>query len=141
MIYLIIILVAGVLLFMVVSAGSQNLPAKSAPAKSRVDKAEIGRRWKTIQMVSRTGASGLRNSVMEADKLLDYVMKQMGYPGETMADRLKVAQRGFSDRDGVWRAHKLRNAMAHDIEFDLVSSQAQEAINDIGRALKDLEVI
>lgn len=141
MIYLVIILVVGLLLFMVVSSGGKSSPSKTGRTQKRVDKAEIARRWKTIQMVSKTGASGLRNSVMEADKLLDHVMKQMGYPGDTMAERMKIAGREFTDRDGVWRAHKLRNAMAHEIEFDLVSSQAHEAIREFERALKDLKAL
>lgn len=142
MIFLVIILVAAFLLFAVISssANKKTFSGKQS-TKSHIDKAEIGRRWKTIQMVSKTNASGLRSSVLEADKLLDYVMKKLGYPGDTMADRLKIAQKEFSNRNNVWRAHKLRNSMAHDVDFDLVSSQAKEAINDFGQALKDLKVL
>ena len=143
MIYLmIIVLVGGLLIFAVITAkGSNKAKSPSYGRRSTVDKTQIQAKWQSIQAVSKSGASGLRNSVLEADKLLDYVMKQQGYPGETMADRLRVAQKEFSNRDAVWRAHKLRNSMAHDIDFDLVKSQAMGALNDFERALKELKAL
>jgi hypothetical protein len=142
MIYImVVVLVAGILLFTVVSSGKGASGQVGRGGGGKVDKAEISRRWKTIQMVSKSGASGLRSSVLEADKLLDYVMKKQGYNGETMAERLKSAQREFTNRDSVWRAHKLRNTMAHEVDFDLVPSQANEAIRDFERAIKDLKAM
>lgn len=65
-------------------------------------------------------------------------MKSQGYSGEVMAERLKQAQTKLSDRNAVWSAHKLRNALAHEVGFDLVASQAQEALRAFERGLKDL---
>jgi hypothetical protein len=140
-IYLLLILVAGIVLFTVVTSTTKHPSSKPGRARGSVDRSEIQHRWESIHTVASSGASGLRNSIMEADKLLDYVMKKLGYPGETMAERLKVAQRELSNRDGVWRAHKLRNAMAHEVGFDLVSSQANEALREFEQALKDLKAL
>lgn len=145
MIFLILILVAGLMLFALVESGSRKRFGKSGRpvASSRgyrgsVDQSEITARWHTIMATSATGASGLKSSLNEADKLLDHVMKQLGYPGEVMSDRLKLAGPRFTNRDAVWRAHKLRNALAHEVNFDLVPSQAKEALRDFERGLKDL---
>jgi hypothetical protein len=58
-----------------------------------------------------------------------------------MGERLKSARPRFADRglyDALWRAHKLRNALAHEVGFDLVPSQAKEALRDFERGLKYL---
>jgi hypothetical protein len=68
-------------------------------------------------------------------------MRSSGLSGDTMGDRLKNARSRFADRsiyDGVWRAHKLRNALVHEVGFDLVSTQAKEALSDFERGLKTL---
>ena len=109
-IFLAIIFVAGLILYGVIESGYGKKRKGGRPvASSRgyrgfVDQREIKARWHTIMTTSESGASGLKNSINEADKLLDHVMKQLGYPGEKMADRLKLAGPRFNDRDTVWRA-------------------------------------
>ena len=142
--FLVIILVAGVILYAVVESGGSkkrryNRPvASSRGYRGAIDQSEIKARWSTISAAANTGASGLKSSINEADKLLDHVMKQVGYPGDKMAERLKLAGPRFTDQNAVWRAHKLRNVLAHEIGFDLVPSQAKEALKDYEQALKDL---
>ncbi len=144
--FLLVALLAGVILYAVVINGTPKRKYTRTVASSRgyrghVDQSEIKSRWETIMHVSNTGASGLKSSLNEADKLLDHVMKQLGYGGEKMADRLKLAGPRFTDQNAVWRAHKLRNALAHEVGFDLVPSQAKEALNDFEQALKDLQAM
>jgi hypothetical protein len=79
--------------------------------------------------------------VSEADKLFDHYLLQTGLARSSMGERLKAARPRFSSYeiyDAVWKAHKLRNALAHDVGFDLVASQARQAVADFGRGLKDL---
>jgi len=133
---LVIILIAAILIYAVMLG--QSKPKLMRLKTGVVDKDMIAGRWNTIKLTSESGPSGLKNSVNEADKLLDFAMKQLGFPGETMGERLKVADRNFSNRNKVWEAHKLRNSMAHDIDFDLVPSMAKEALKSFERALKDL---
>lgn len=114
-------------------------PRKGAAA---LDRELIITRWQAIEAGAGSGGAGLKNAVMEADKLLDYAMKGLGFPGETMGERLKSGQSSrFSDLNAIWRAHKLRNAFAHEVGADLVASQANEALRDFERGLKDLGVL
>ncbi len=80
-------------------------------------------------------------AVIEGDKLLDKAMMEMGVPGKTMGDRLKRAGEKFTDVNAVWRAHKLRNVIAHEEAFDLSYRQASNAIAIYKQALKDLGAI
>lgn len=103
-----------------------------------VDRALVAERWQVIQTSASVPGSGLKQAVSEADKLLDYALKQLNYPGETMADRLKKAESRLSNHNAVWRAHKLRNMIAHEVGFEFSASEGQEALASFERALRDL---
>ena len=80
-------------------------------------------------------------SVIDADKLLDKAMNEMGLPGKTMGERLKKSGDKFSDINAVWKAHKLRNALAHEDDLEITYRQAQAALAIYKQALKDLGAI
>lgn len=79
--------------------------------------------------------------IIEADKLLDKAMVEMGVPGKTMGDRLKRRGDKFEHLNAVWRAHKIRNAIAHEAGFEISYKQAANALNVYKQALKDLGAI
>ncbi|MBR5027323.1 hypothetical protein IKX64_01895 [Candidatus Saccharibacteria bacterium] len=80
-------------------------------------------------------------SIIEADKLLDKALMEVGLVGKTMGDRLKKSNDRFSDINAVWHAHKLRNAIAHDADFEIGFTQAKNALSTYKQALKDLGAI
>ncbi len=80
-------------------------------------------------------------SIINGDKLLDKAMIEMGVPGKTMGDRLKKIGSKFTQLDSVWRAHKLRNIIAHESDYDLSYRQAANALAIYKQALKDLGAI
>jgi hypothetical protein len=80
-------------------------------------------------------------SIIEADKLLDKALMEVGLVGKTMGDRLKKSNGRFSDINAVWHAHKLRNAIAHDADFEIGFTQAKNALSTYKQALKDLGAI
>ena len=77
-------------------------------------------------------------SILNADKLLDKALVEMGVPGKTMGERLKRIPSKFTDINGVWRVHKLRNALAHESDFEVSWRQASNALRIYKQALKDL---
>ncbi len=80
-------------------------------------------------------------TIIEADKLLDKALIEMGVPGKTMGDRLKRSGDKFEKLNAVWRAHKLRNAIAHESGFEISYKQAFNALAIYKQALKDLGAI
>ena len=58
-----------------------------------------------------------------------------------MGDRLKKAGGRFTNIDAVWRAHKLRNAIAHEDDLEITYRQAASALLIYKQALKDLGAI
>lgn len=80
-------------------------------------------------------------TIIEADKLLDKAMIEMGASGKTMGDRLKKIGGRFSNLNSVWRVHKLRNMIAHESDVEITYKQASNALVVYKQALKDLGAI
>ncbi len=78
-----------------------------------------------------------RRAVMEADKVLDQLLTKNGYQG-TVGEKLKKASALFSDIQGVWRAHKLRNRIAHELDFECSQRDRNDAMNQFQKAYKEL---
>lgn len=146
--FLLVALLGGVMLMAVVArpkarsrrAGTSSRgPAYTAQPK--LSREGMRDRWSTIESMAAGSGPGLRQAVQEADKLLDLALRQAGARGDTMGERLKSAKSKFSNYsfyDGAWRAHKLRNALAHEVGFDLVPAQARDALGDFKHAINDL---
>jgi len=80
-------------------------------------------------------------SVLNADKLVDQAMREKGTKGETMGERLRSSAALFSDRNGIWTAHKLRNRIAHEPNVTVTYVEAKSALACFRKALKDLGAI
>ena len=75
-------------------------------------------------------------AVMDADKILDYALLRKGFEGN-LGEKLKKAGAKFSDLNGVWSAHKLRNRLAHEMG-EIGKEEARIALRNFKRALNDL---
>lgn len=91
--------------------------------------------------LSKDNISSFTTTIIEADKLLDKALHEMGAPGKTMGDRIKHSSSKFTDVNAVWRAHKLRNMIAHESDMEVSYKQASTALNIYRQALKDLGAI
>src|SRR6185369_16606004 len=87
-------------------------------------------RWQEVKKhLHSTNQAEWKFAVVEADKLADDVLKAAGLPGESMGDRLMSIEPGqMKHLDGLWRAHKIRNLLVHDANFELRRATALEAI-------------
>ena len=79
--------------------------------------------------------------VINADKLLDQALRDLGVKGNTMGERLKNSVASYSDRNGIWTAHKLRNVIVHESNSTVTYIQAKHALANFRQALKDLGAI
>lgn len=79
--------------------------------------------------------------VINADKLVDHALKQRGFSGDTMGDRLKSANKELSNKNAVWSAHKLRNKIVHESESRISYDDARYALGGFKQGLKDLGAI
>lgn len=107
-----------------------------------VDFLDIKKKWEEIErLMTLGGPSHFKNAVLEADKLLDHVLKIKRLRGETMGERMKSIRRDDHDRsffDDMWQAHKLRNEMAHNMNYEVQHFEAKRAIKQFERVLREL---
>lgn len=81
-------------------------------------------------------------AIIEADKLVDDLLKQAGYLGDTMGERLMNIEQGqLLSLQGLWEAHKVRNKLAHDTNYFLRYAEARQAIKFYEEALRELGIL
>ena len=69
----------------------------------------------------------------------DFALEKYGYTGN-LGDKLKQAEKVFSDINGVWLAHKMRNKFAHKINFQPSELEFRTALESFRKALLDLKI-
>jgi len=80
-------------------------------------------------------------AILRADNLLDKALKEAGYKGSTMGQRMKVAQNSWSNANHVWTAHKLRNKIAHETDVKISYDITKRALAAFKQALKDVGAV
>ncbi|NQV00982.1 MAG: hypothetical protein HQ537_02590 [Parcubacteria group bacterium] len=106
-------------------------------------KEEMNKTWQAIlNKLESENDSDYKLAVIEADKILDDSLKRLGYQGEDMGERLKqIKFDQLSNIDELWQAHKVRNRIAHEPDFQLTQTQAKRAIEIYQRAMQDLKAL
>ena len=128
------ILIVGIFVFIAISATGRRT--------HNFDVEEYQTRFLKIEnSLTRENKLSYNVSVIEADKLLDRALMELGVPGKTMGERLKASGHRFSQLNSVWYAHKQRNQIAHEQDFNLDYNQAKHALATFRQALKDLGAI
>ncbi len=105
-----------------------------------MSKEKVAKSWREIVTTVEQGNMGAKLAVIEADKLLDQVLRARLFPGETMVERMKVAEYKYPVINEVWWAHKLRNQLVHG-DVTLSPREAKRAIATYERVLKGLHVL
>ncbi|MEK7604101.1 MAG: hypothetical protein AAB461_03240, partial [Patescibacteria group bacterium] len=105
-----------------------------------VKESSLGSKWEEIQKhLNSVKEAEWKFAVIEADSLVDSILKAGGYLGDTMGDRLKnIDKSQIVSLDGLWEAHKIRNRLAHDVNYFLRYGEAKRAIQLYEKTLKEL---
>jgi hypothetical protein len=123
----------------VVGLGLLVVITKMQP-KRRLDTKWFETRWRNVEAQFDDGQAGQSLAVVNADKLLDTAMQRKGFKGKTMGERLKNHPNAFADINAVWRAHKLRNQIAHE-HVQVYEVECRNALQTFRQALKDVGAV
>lgn len=105
--------------------------------KERARKANEGEaiskneRWvKTLSYLFSQHASDWKLAVVEADLMLETLMDNLGFKGESLGEKLKGAtQEKFRNLTAAWEVHTIRNRIAHEgASFELTQREAKRVI-------------
>ena len=85
---------------------------------------------KVLTYLSSDSSSDWKLSIIEADTMLDALMKDLGFKGQSLGDRLKMAsQETFKGLSSAWEVHNIRNRIAHEgLAFELSKHEANRII-------------
>ena len=132
--FLLAILIVAVLVFMAIMlTGKHGYVFNKEAYQTRFLEIENG--------LKKDNPASFVATIIDCDKLLDKALVEMGIAGKTMGDRLKKCDGRFTNLNAVWRAHKLRNAIAHESDLEISYKQAFNALAIYKQALKDLGAI
>lgn len=95
------------------------------------DEISKNKRWiKTLSYLFSQHGSDWKLAIIEADSMLEELMTQLGFKGETLGDRLKSAsQDKFHNLTHAWEVHTIRNRIAHEGgSFELSQHEAKRVI-------------
>jgi hypothetical protein len=120
-----------------------TLPFRGKVQSRKFDRLEVRNRWERIKnLMEHNNPSSSAKAVIEADKLLDNCMKDLGFVGEKMGDRIRSARIKLgSDYSEVWQAHILRNQIVHELDHELFVHDAKRALRGFEKGLKDIGAI
>lgn len=88
-------------------------------------------------MDGAVGQQDPHRRVVEAAKVLDAALKELGFQG-SMAEKLRRAGPRFANVQPVWDALKLRNKIAHEVDARVSDRDATAAAKAFARALDRL---
>ncbi len=92
---------------------------------------DVGKRrqlkaWNQIvKRIKTNDVSNWKMAILEADKLLDDILKGAGYRAETHDERIKqVGPEALSNIEQIREAHRVRNRVAQEPDFTITKDEA-----------------
>lgn len=81
-------------------------------------------------------------AIIEADIILDETLKEKGYNGASLGERLRsISPSQLQSLDDAWQAHKVRNQVAHGgADFVLTRRLAEETIKQYKRVFAEFGI-
>lgn len=124
----------------------QRIPYLKGIAKPKRGASEVSMKAEWDEFVSRARSASdetLPLVILEADKFTDNALQKLGFPGNTMLERIQALARDrkMKTLEAFWRAHKTRNEIAHAPNFILSRSEADRHLVSYQKFLKELGVI
>ena len=76
----------------------------------------LAKRWESVkQHANSANPNDWKQAILEADIILDIMLTNLGYRGESVGEKLKrVEASDFDSLNDAWEAHKVRNLIAHE---------------------------
>ena len=95
--------------------------------------------WSVIKTYQEEGnISGLLMALLESDKLLNFMLSDMGYPGPTIYHKIKSAKERFTNLPGLMKALEIKERVFSRYEEKVTTREVELAIKEYKLAIIDL---
>jgi hypothetical protein len=104
----------------------------------------MAHRWSTVvEHIESVNPNDWKQAILEADIMLDDLLTNMGYRGESIGEKLKrVEPAHFQTLNDAWEGHKVRNQIAHEgSAFQLTQMEARAVIQQYRKVFEEFYFI
>ncbi len=146
-IYVVSILISGMLVWFTIYCISASNYMKSKVVEKYMDMFGVGdvgkyrqlKAWKNVVKRMKTNvSSNWKIAILEADHIMDEVIKGSGYRGATTDERFAQAEPNvFSNLDQLRAAHALRNRVMREPDYNLTKEEALQMLRVYQQAFKE----
>lgn len=92
--------------------------------------------WEEVEScLKEESASGYKMAIIEADKILRFVLKQKGYPGKDLKQQIFYAGWKLSDKTGLNKAVAKKEEIVDNLEYKLSTFEAEDVIDSYKEAI------
>jgi hypothetical protein len=104
---------------------------------------KITKLWnKTMKRLDSPLESEHKLAVIEADDILDNSLKKIGYPGQTLEEKLeKLTIDTISNIDELKTAHRVRNNIVHDPDYRPGPDEIRKVMDIYAATFHDLQIL
>ena len=115
-----------------------NIPRELVTKKNK-----MRARWDKIKgRLKSENESEYKVAIIEADSLIDDLVRGMAYPGENMGERLDSMPEGqIESRQKLREAHEVRNRIIHEENFQVSREYAKDVLKKYEALLEEFEVL
>jgi len=121
----------------------ETLMGVNIPPEFVNKKGKLRKKWNKIREgIKSSEEDNWKIAIIEADEIIDDLIRRMGYAGENMGERLAEINPGqIENIEELKKAHETRNQIIHDEAFELTKEQAEETIRYFENFLKYFDVL
>jgi hypothetical protein len=142
-IYVSVIFIDIVLLLIIRGVGGDIRDTIRGAQMPLTSKKKIQKRWLDIEnRLKLQDNQQNKVAILEADKLVDEILFNIGYKGNNMKERLDSANANqIEEIDNLIEAHEIRNKIIYEDNFYLDNEEAQRVIRLYKEFLDNIEII
>jgi hypothetical protein len=113
------------------------------PSEFVTKKGQMQKLWDAIRKRLDSGnESEYKVAIIEADNIIDDLIKRMGYKGADMGERLAGIPEGqLAELAEIKEAHDIRNRIIHEEDFQVNKELAKEVLKKYEHLLHHFEVL
>ena len=99
--------------------------------------------WKQIQRRLRSNKmNDLKLAVLEADKVLDGILRMAGFPGKDLDERLElITSTQIENIEEIKQAHKFKQRIATEPDLTITQNEAQISVDIYKKVFQELNLI
>lgn len=138
-----VVLIADVVMLVLLRGVTENLKVQFyGTARPLLRKNEATKKWESVERrLESDNPSHFKVAILEADHFCDDLLKESGFDGENMSERLANIHPGqLQSYAGLSEAHSIRNRIVNEPTFTLDREQAKDYLEKYKGLLVELEL-